>query len=402
MGLLKLCHYRESKYQKHMALYIFFALVMLYAVADSRSSANLGMGNADRMFVHLTLLVLLVFLGTYYFCILISGRTRRAYTAKALLLIALWILILNLLQNIKSWSVAVQFGLSMLWLLVYSFLSNYLRRFPSAWYCVETFIKVMFAFYVLCALYGGYNLRMQYNRLVALNLAYNVLVFLPWFALLPGKWARRVGTGLVCLVVSISMKRGAIIALSAMMITWGLVDGLVRKRVGKAIAKTIVVMIVFCIALLCIDSWTGGYLSQRFSLESLKSGSGRYLIYKHALADISQRTLSLFVIGRGSGSSGEILGISAHNDWLEFLFSFGMVGLLYYALLYCVLTARMWLLIGSSSPFAPAYAMALIYMLFVSTYGQVYFAHSTLYLLALFGTIDGLAYVDHARYTNVE
>jgi O-antigen ligase len=394
MGLLTLYHNRKSKDRRYLALHAFFALVMLYAIADSRSSANVGIRDADRRLVHLALLALLVYLGAYYLYSLISGRMRRSRTSKVLGLVTMWIAIVNFLQGTETWSMAAQIGLSTLWLVVYSFFSNYLRRFPGAYYCVEVFIKAMFGFYVVCALYSAHTLRMQYNRLVAINLAYGVLVFLPWFSVVSRKWVRCLGVGIVWLVVLVSMKRGAIIALCAMMITWGLVDGLVRKKAGRATMWIIIVMTVFCMGLFCVDNWTGGYLSQRFSPEVLRSGSGRDRIYRDALADISRRPLSAFVIGRGSGSTVETLGTSAHNDWLEFLFSFGTVGLVCYALLYCILVIRTWLLTKRRSRFAPAYAMALIYMILVSMYGQIYFAHSTLYVVALFGAIDGLVFSD--------
>ena len=111
--------------------------------------------------------------------------------------------------------------------------------------------------------------------------------------------------------------------------------------------------------------------STRFSYESLIDGSGRAQLYRYAIEDIKQRSLLNLLIGRGSGSSIQFLGTAAHNEWLEFIFSLALLSFLY-LLLFISLFRQVYLLIRTSS-FMRLYAMAVLYMLVVGMYGQIYF-----------------------------
>lgn len=90
----------------------------------------------------------------------------------------------------------------------------------------------------------------------------------------------------------------------------------------------------------------------------------------------------------------QMLGTGVHNEWLEFLFSFGVIGVILYGLFFVALAWRVLQLIRMASPYASAYAMAVVYMLVVGMYGGIYFVHSTLYIMAFLGAVEGLAVRD--------
>ena len=374
-----------------------FLLIMIYALQDFQTSRNTtGEVGLDRSGVHVALLGILLVLGMYYAFTTARGRILKSPVKAALWLIAGWILIVNLLRNTIAWSMAVHLGISVLWLLVYHLFSYYLRRFPNAWAQIQAGITIMFGFNVFFTLYGAYTIGKTYNVIAVVNLAYSVLVFLPWLSLMGGKRMRRWGFAIVFLIVLVSMKRGAILVFPLMLSAAALVEALARKKqLGRSALKSILVMALLFASLLTINQWSGGLLTERFSLQQLVSLSGRTKMYGMILDDLSQRSSLDLFLGRGSGSVEQLLGgLSAHNEWLEFLFNYGVIGVVLYALFVLALARRMLKLVRMSSRYAASYAMAITYMLVVGMYGQIYFAHSTLYIMMFFGAVEGLMFND--------
>lgn len=373
-------------------LYFVFLLILLYAVLDFRTSRNTGAEvDMERKAVHVTLFVILMVLGMYYTVTTAGGRIVKSPVKSALWLIIGWIAVVNLLQNASMWIVAVHLGLSVLWILAYHFFSYYLRYFPNAWSQMQVCIMIMFGFYVFSALYAAYIFQMIYDRIIVVNLAYGVLVFLPWILLMARKRMRHLGILIVFFVVLVSMKRGAIIVFPLMLGTSMLVEAIIRKKwLGRVTLKAIFWTTLFFAGLLIVNQWSKGFLTERFLPAQLAIGSGRAEFYRASIEEISQRSQWYLLIGYGSGSTEDYLGYVAHNEWLEFLFNFGIIGVVFYALLFLVLIRRVRQLIRKSSPYASAYAMAVAYMLIIGMVGQIYFAHSTFYIMAFLGAVEGL------------
>ncbi|MBN2731084.1 MAG: hypothetical protein JXR26_01520, partial [Balneolaceae bacterium] len=57
----------------------------------------------------------------------------------------------------------------------------------------------------------------------------------------------------------------------------------------------------------------------------------------------------------------------------------------------CIIVRNLTRLVKRASPYAPAYAMAVTYMLVVGMFGGIYFVHSTLYVMAFFGVVKALS-----------
>jgi len=387
----------HKKLGLYISLYILFALIGVYAIQDFQTSANTGMKGAERGAVHAALFILLLFLAGYFAKRAIRGELIKSPVILVLGLITVWVGAVNLMQNLSGWAPAVHLGISALWILIYFFFSYYVRRYPKAWPHIQVCVAIMFGFYVFSALYAYYILQALYGRIVAVNLVYNVLVFLPWLTLMSSKWARRLGYVLVFIVVLVSMKRGAIIAYPILISAWILMEAVPRKKVGRAIVQMVVALALFIGGLQIVDQSTGGFLSERFSAESLASGSGRAQSYYHIVENVSNRSPADFLIGTGSGSSIQLLGTGAHNEWLEFLYSFGIIGVVLYLLLFLALVGRIRRLSKQSSPYTAAVAMAVVYILVVGMVGGIYFVHSTLYIVAFLGVVEGMMINDERR-----
>jgi hypothetical protein len=386
-------------------LLVSFTLMLVYVFLDLQTSRNTtGQVGLDRSGVHLAIFALLAVLGIYYAFTTARGRILRSPVKGALLLIAGWISLSTLFRSTIMWSAAVQIGLSLLWVVVYHLMSYYLRSHPDSWHQIRRGVLLLFLFYLFYALYGAYTIGRAYNRIPVVNAAYSVLVFLPWLSLVTGRKLRRWVFTATCFVVMFAMKRGAIIALPLMLLSSAFVRRAARGRqIASIVPKTVFLALLFLAGLWGADRLSGGFLSERFSLEQLVGGSGRLEMYKTLVRELSTASPSELLLGRGSGSVEQLLGMAAHNDWLEFLFSYGIVGAGLYAFLILALVQRWRRLVRASSPYAAGYAMAVTYVVVVGMYGMIYFAHSTLLIMMFFGAVEGLLFNDEsARQRTLE
>ncbi len=385
----------RKKKRGYFLLILIFLILLVYSFQDIQTSRNLGADRGvSRLGVYLSLFSLITILGVYFLSlltqqILLNKKLSVSPVQSSLVIISLWILFVNIFQRTNIWVSAVHFGLCTLWFLLYNFFSNYLRRNPNAFKSVKKIIFLMFIFYVFSAIFASHLLRDKFGRIVAVNLSYHVLVFLPWLFMMELK-IRRLAMALVILVLLFSMKRGAILVFPLMLVASILIETKIKREKTKPPFKIIMIIFIFLCGLFVADSVSGGFLSERFSPENLVSGSGRASIYLAAIENIKKETIWNLLVGGGSGYTLELLGISAHNEWLEFLINFGLIGSILYFSLLLSLFKEMRRYVRSKSPFAPGCVAAIVYILVVGMFGQIFFAHSTIYLMAFLGAANGL------------
>ncbi|OPZ88841.1 MAG: hypothetical protein BWY74_02968 [Firmicutes bacterium ADurb.Bin419] len=371
-------------------LKLVFFLIFIYAIQDFLSSANTGLRNANRISVHISLFIILFVLCTHCIFMVIKRGIRISYFEATLWGITLWTIVVNMFNGSDIWSSLVHVGISLLWVVIYSFFHNYVQEYPNSLDSILKYIFVLFLFYIGATIYAKINIQGIYERTAVVNYVYYNIVLLPWIMLISSKAIRNVGFIVIIIMVQISMKRGAIIVLPVMLIVHYLVDGKVNHRKIKNIFKLLVVISIVFIGLIYVNNLYSNFLGNRFTAEALESGSGRNEIYKLALDNIINRNAVDFLIGLGSGSTLQYIGAAAHNDWLEFIFSFGFIGILLYLLFFVALVSKTFKLIKNNCSFSSTYTVSIVYILAIGMVGMVFFAHSTLYLMALFGTVDAL------------
>ncbi|GEM_PF-2943541 len=373
-----------------MMLKLVFFLIFIYAVQDLQSSSNTGLRNANRSGVYISLFIIIFVLSTHYIFMLIKKGIRISYFEAALWGITLWTTVVNVFNGNDIWSSLVHVGISLLWVVIYSFFYSYVQEYPGSLNSILKYIFVMFLFYVGATIYAKINIQEIYDRTAVVNYVYYNIVFLPWIILSANKALRNIGIIIIIIMVEISMKRGAIIVFPIMLLVHYLVDGKVNRSKIKSIFKLIVIFSIVVIGLIYVNNMYFNFIGDRFTAEAIESGSGRNEIYNLALGNILNRNAVDFLIGLGSRSTIQYIGAAAHNDWLEFIFSFGFIGMLLYLQFFVALVRKTFKLIKNNYSFSSTYAVSTVYILAIGMIGMVFFAHSTLYLMALFGTVDAL------------
>lgn len=371
-------------------LKLIYLLILIYAIQDFQTSSNIGLRNVDRSSVYISLMFILIVLGANYIEAFIKKRMKMSSFELILWVITVWVLISNILSGNNLWNSLVHIGISLLWILIYSFFYNQIRKYPESFDSIRKFIFIMFLFYVGATIYAKLNIQEIYNRTAVVNYVYYVLVFFPWILLASNKRLRNFSILIIVVMVLISMKRGAIVVFPIMFFVFYFIDGKVNNRRIKNALRVFVMFLLIIVGLVYIDQLYDGYISNRFTYESLASGSGRDTIYTMVINNILNRNIADFLIGLGSGSTTLYIGAAAHNDWLEFIFSFGLIGVFLYMNLFIILIRKTYKSIKNKFIYSSLYAVSIIYMLLIGMVGMIYFAHSTLYLMALFGTLNAL------------
>lgn len=373
-----------------------YVVYFLYYFADMNTSANTMVKQTEsRGNVHVYLAALIGLLAVYF----LSHRKWKLNDAfrGSFFAMIVWCGVVDLLVGASFWAIATHVGLLVLFYLIYFFGGNYI--------CSEQRYKVViileFSLWVITMWYAitaYFNFRDYYNgtKDIVLNMSYNILVFIPFLLQLKFRPIKIISLGLSAMYIVFSLKRGAIVAMVAIFVVYYYLSH--RKTTRKAFTvghKTmrnlIVIAALMIVAVLVVDQKSGGALSRRFSFEMLRRGSNRDILYTLAWHDIQERNVLRLMIGRGSGSSLQIIGSGVHNEILEFLFSYGAIGLCFYLLFVYKGLKRVNMFHNTNLLDKQVYAMCMTYIIIVGLVGSALFSHTAFHLMLAMGMASGSA-----------
>lgn len=318
---------KKKRYMR-FPLIILLVVYLLFTIADLSTSFQSGFRDADRSNVHKYLIIVTGYLLAYTVFNLSNLRIRQPLGS--LFIIAIWMMFVNLVSDVSTWGFLVQANMSVLWVLSYLFFERTRLRESIDHSSINLFAFILFIFYAVSTIYYFFDMMVRMNRIPVLNVIYYFISLLPWLMIkTPSNYKKWIYI-LSLVVVLFSMKRGAIIALPLMILADSFVES--RKHGStKGFFKILAFIIVFIIALFIADKLSNGFISERFSADDLAFGSGRSEQFSTVIDIIKNRRLFEFTFGCGSENVVKILGTGVHNEWLSFLFSYGLIGALFYA-----------------------------------------------------------------------
>lgn len=369
-------------------LYILFFAVWQYSVNDMATSTNAYQEQGNRTAVYIYLIAILLLLFAY---VVLKRYIRLFVPSKVILLMTLWIALDNLLlgnlTNGNQWSCLTHIGLSAWWFLALQFGYQFTRddgQDNQREKQLVFFLLVMLCYYSYQFVKVFIDSNSASDETTVLNLIYRVIVFLPILYLLENKRLRNFFVLAVVLMTVMSMKRGAIVIVPLMLFPLVREEWRQKKDWLGKLAAILGLILLAVIGFQVVDRLTNGFLSYRFSPEQLLYGSSRSEKYAAALQEISQRGIASLMLGVGSAKRAGI-----HNEILEFLYTFGVVGLVMYLALIGSMLARCLSLYKRRSAYASKYLSALLFIVVVGVYSGVYFTHSTFYIMLYLGILEG-------------
>lgn len=209
-----------------------------------------------------------------------------------------------------------------------------------------------------------------------MNELYTVLLLTPFLFLLKNKFIRIVGLLSVCLMVLLSLKATAIIALSLGLLSFYIISNIIR---GKKIKWWFVIGILLVIVFAAWGTKINQYLLIKLNVDwrgELSSaigtgGSGRVDIWTETVNYQVKSNLGEWLFGHGYNTVVEKVKFSAHNDFLEVLYDFGLLGLGIYLSLFIMLLKRLKEMICAKCVCAPAFGMSIIMVFVVSMFSHL-------------------------------
>ena len=256
-------------------------------------------------------------------------------------------------------------GMANIWFVTFApmtFLFFYTARSNS--YSTTSIATIGFLVLFGIAFYMNFSflsfIRIDYGEEIGIsNLVYWCLCAVPFFFLIRNKWLMYLFLVATVIVILLTGKRSANICLFLMLISFLL---FFRKRGGST--KNILFIIVGGTALFFIIN---NYLSyavegvmDRMSNIEDSEGSGRIPLYKDVFKVIETNSIFDWLVGRGYGSISITKHTNAHNDALQMLFEYGLVGLVFYLFILWNAIKSTRVLYKYKSPFFMGYLVSLI------------------------------------------
>lgn len=370
-----------------LALFLMAVFYFVFAISDMQSSVQTGNRGQDRTQAHIALLLFTGYMGVY--AIFNIRKIKLTRTLSPLILLAIWIFINAVINGAETWDMLVQMNMSVLWILSYLFFYDYTRRGDEEKRHVFQFATFTLLFYCCATAYYSVNALQNYGHYTGMNIIYYALAIFPWT--LTGNKTDALSYACIFIATFVSLKRGAIIALPIMYVVGTCLTGSNRKDAAKKVARLIVLFIVLLIAFYFVDKYTDGLMTQRFSAEEMATGSGRANNYQKAITAIGERNFIQFMIGGGIGSSVDLLGTGVHNEWLEMIFSFGLIGLVIYTSFIIGILVRTKQIYRVNARLGSIAAMSVALYLILSLVSTGYGGYSGVFLFGFWGYIESLA-----------
>ncbi len=226
--------------------------------------------------------------------------------------------------------IVVPYGLMSLLTVFTVGLKGNIRQY--VWVLLATYLIL---FYIMFTKWSSYNLSIIDSNGAVADVYY-LIGLLPIVLLyIPQKY-KIIPFLLAFIVAVMSSKRGALIATIVMLIVYFLIG------TGKSGEKRNIILRVFAVAAALVVAYiVVMYFVERYNLsifdriEKLEDdgGSGRSDRWALIIHDYTSNTNILnLLFGNGTGSVIDLTGGHAHNDFLEFLYEYGIVAFILYIL----------------------------------------------------------------------
>ena len=369
--------------------FLLMILLICYAYNDVITSGQAGnLERMNRTNVYLLLISITFVLSCVYFFSKVS-LVKINKISLLLWCIFFWQLFVDLILGGDVSNMLTRSFLCYLWIVSYAFPLSYLQEKEENISFLNVFV-LMFFVYVAINIFARINIQiLSDNNFAVTGYIYYIIILVPALFMISAKFFRVICIAIALLMILTSFKRGAIIILPIMCSIY--IYSSYKLQNKKTLNLLFVLMFLFLFLFLLftvVDTFTDNVLSSRFSKEEIADGSGRYDIYSYILSELSHRRFEEWFFGTGGDSVLKTLGISAHNDWLEFIFCYGIIGGLLYLSLIISLFGRFLQLLRMRSRYASYWGMIFIYVLLISFFGAFYFSHSTLYVFLFLGYLE--------------
>ena len=243
--------------------------------------------------------------------------------------------------------------------------SDELRNFFTTWIIVGMLIITYF-----------FLLNWQYANAIGefhMGSAYWNLFLFPVLLYTPHKWLRYAGLVLVGAVLFASFKRGGILAFGCGLFAYLFVKEILIGRKISKLMYFVIALFALATIFFVVDNALDNLFSERFLNIKNDGGSNRDQVWATTWQMIQQSDFENLLFGNGYNSvlTNSPLGLSAHNDFLECIYDFGLFGSLFYFMLHISLIRQIFRNTRLRNPEAAIMAFTYSFFLILSLMSHV-------------------------------
>lgn len=202
-----------------------------------------------------------------------------------------------------------------------------------------------------------------------IGVSYYPLVMLPLVLLNPKKLYRWIAIGLTCLVIFSSVKRGGMVALILALLAFVFVKQMASQRnILKAIIIILGTILLMGGAFYYLSTSFDTAVWERIANASDDGGSGRLDLWAEIGIQLLVESKTNLLIGNGFRATMMVTSteLPAHNDFIEIIYDFGVIGLVSYLISIIILFVEMFRMIKQGNIIAAPFAMMLVVYLILS------------------------------------
>lgn len=376
----------------------FLIIYVLFCIADFSASEQTGFRDSYRGKVHIYILLVTVFL--FLYCIFNIRKIKLTPILSSLILLAIWTVAVNAVCGVAKWTVLVHANMSIAWILSYLFFEHMEEKDHYVNSDVKMIVSVLLVFFIAATVFFFFDMLARLKHFPVLTMSYYVLALVPWMLANKQK-SKKSFLILIAAVVFLSMKRGAIVALILMIIVDELIDVKMKRITIRHFTSTVLIILLIVSCLTVADKATNGFLSSRFSLAELENGSGRRKQFALVLNELKSRGMAQLILGVGCERCVKVFGTGIHNEWLSFLYNYGVVGLLLYANMFLSMAKNCKKATLKMQQFSSPSYMMLVLIFVLSMISTAYGGYWGLWLFGFWGYLNAQSRdTDEVRIAN--
>ena len=300
----------------------------------------------------------------------------------------LWFLLMPIVNGL-SHGISSGYVLPLLWPILFEMSYLFCRH-------GEQTVRIFRLFFVVVAIIGVVLFaiaRMERDISGQTNTIFFALLTMPWLLLFQEKKMQLIYMLFFTVLIILSLKRSSLLVLVLYWAFYGIT--LLKSNRNKLLALSMVVAIVFMgmYAYAFADEAMGGALNERVNREETDEGRNRLGIYEVTMAMIQSSPFHKLMMGHGHFAVREEspLNISAHNDFLEVIYDYGLVAFVLYLCLWYYVLKRCVLLYKLDSMLFFPYSVTVSIFLVMSMVSHLILYNSYfLYMVMFWGAIEGL------------
>lgn len=275
--------------------------------------------------------------------------------------------------------------------ITYLFVKNskwVLKRLTALFFIVSTMGLLFFLEAVSIRQFAG-----------ATNMIYFFVLTIPFLLLYNKKNWNTIVLALATIMALLSMKMSMMLSMSLFWIVIRIRYLGQKRNRAKAIILSVGLLLFVVISFVEVNKLTNGFLIERIERED--QTNGRDVIFEQTFLMQMKSSTTEWVLGHGHNGvrADSPMDISAHNEWLEILYDYGLGCLLLYVCLWIYLIKRWYFHLKTKSIYFVSYSLSLCVFLVMSMVSQlVLYVSYFLYFVMYWATVEALCENSYKYY----